>query len=345
MRLIYRYLLIPLFIAAVLLFMLAASPALANPGLTVAGAMLVTDVSPGQTLTHNITLTIGSADPATDIAVQVGGMTQSLDGTNDILDVSQDTGGYSARTFITVDKETLHLEPGVPQEVTATIQVPADVGDGGRYAMINIQTQRSGGQVGVITAANVPIAITIKDSQLIHTGQITALSTGNITSGQPVDIFTDFQNTGNHHFKIKGEVAVSSASGQILGTIAVPLTAGSLVPGMTRQLQAAFIPPGELAPGNYNISSKIMLDDGTVLDESTGRFEVKQAYVPPPGTIAALSVTPAAPAASSTAPASSSASSTPSAGTASRSNWMYPVLAVAGVIIVVLLVLLLRRKR
>jgi hypothetical protein len=171
------------------------------------------------------------------------------------------------------------------------------------------------------------------------------LSTGNITSGQPVDILTGFQNTGNHYFKIRGEVTVGSASGAVLDTIAVPLTASSLLPGMTRRLDASFIAPSELAPGKYTIGSKVMLDDGTVLDESTGSFEVKQAYVPPPGTIAALSVTPAVPAASSTAPASSSASSTPSAGTASGSKWMYPVLAVAGVIIVVLLVLLLRRKR
>jgi hypothetical protein len=286
-----------------------------------------------------MSVSIASADPAADMVVQVMGMNQSLDGVNNALMASEDTGPYSARSFITVDKSSFHLEPGGSQNVTATIQIPQDVGAGGRYAMINIVTQPKAGGAGVsfVAAVNVPIALTIKDSQLVHTGSITILSTGNITSGQPVAIFTDFQNTGNHHFKVQGEVTVSNASGQIMGTVAVPLTASSVLPGMTRQIPAAFIPQGELAPGDYTINSKVMLEDGTVLDEAAGSFEVEQAYTPPPGTVAEVSMTP-------TALATSSASSTPTAGTTAGVNWMYIVLGAAGVIIVVLLVLLLRRR-
>jgi hypothetical protein len=284
-------------------------------------------------------ISIGNADQATDITVQVLGMVQSPDSALGALMPSEDTGSYSARQFITLDKSSFHLEPGGSENVTATIQIPQDVGDGGRYAIINIMTEAVAGGPGVRFAAavNVPIFLTIKDSQLVHTGTITNLSTGNITSGQPVDIFTDFLNTGNHHFKVMAEVTVGNASGQIMGTVAVPLTASSVLSGMTRQIPAAFIPPGELAPGDYTISSKVMLEDGTVLDEAAGSFEVEQAYTPPPGTVAEVSMTP-------TALAASSASSTPTAGTTAGVNWTYIVLGAAGVIIVVLLVLLLRRR-
>ncbi len=279
-----RYLAVPLLVAVALmsLLTLAAPPASANPGLTVAGAILLADVSPGDRLTHKMTVSIGAADPATDIQVRVMGVSQSPNGNYELLEAPEDTGPYSARQFITVDKGSFHLEPGVPQDLTATIQVPQDIGAGGRYAIINIQTGPSGGQVGIITAVNVSVALTIKGSQLTHTGKITGLSAGDVASGKPVDILTGFQSTGNHHFRVKGEVTVRNAQGQSLDTIAIPLTSSSVLPGMSRELKAAFIPEGELAPGSYAISSRVMLEDGSLLDEASSTFQVKTAYMPPP---------------------------------------------------------------
>jgi hypothetical protein len=284
--------LLPVVPLVALLLALMAIPASANPGLTVSGAMLVTDVSPGGTLTHKMTVSIGNSDSATDITVQVAGMTQSLDGVNEPLPASEDISSYSARSFISVDKSSFHMEPGTSQEVTATVHIPQDVGDGGRYAIINIQTQAAGGAgINVITAANVPIALTIKGSQLVHTGKITELSIGNFTSRQPVNILTNFQNTGNHHFKVKGEVAVMNAQGQSMGTIFIPVTASSILPGMVRKLQATFMPTGELAPGTYTVSSKVMLEDGTVLDEADSTFKIKTPYAPPPA-VGNITLTP-----------------------------------------------------
>jgi hypothetical protein len=329
----------PAIIIVILLLTIIVFPVSANPGLKVDNALVLTDVSPGQVLIQKMTVSIASDDPATDITVSMAGVAQNPQGGFQLLDASQDTGPYSAREWVTVDISSFHLEPGVPQDLVATIQVPDDVSGGGHYAIINIATKPvATGGVGIITAVNVPVYLTIKDSQLIHTGTINNVSTGNITSGQPVAILTDFLNTGNHHFKIQGEVTISNASGEIMGTTAVSLTAGSLIPGMTRRLEAAFIPQGELAPGNYNISSKVMLEDGTVLDEASGSFEVEQAYTPPPGTVAALSATPAA----SNVPATSS---TQSPGAAAGINSTTLVVGVAaGAIIIFLLVLLLRRR-
>ncbi len=343
----FRRCLAALMLGAVVLALLLTLPASANPGLSVSGALMMADVSPGQTLTWPITVSFAADDPAADMVVQVMGINQSLSGVNDALAGSEDTYSYSARSFITINKSSFHLEPGVPQNLTATIQIPSDIGAGGRYAIINVATQPAAGSTGVsfVAAVNVPIVLTIKGSQLVHTGKITSLSTGNITSGQPVQILTDFQNTGNHHFKVKGEVAVSNSQGQIMGTVAVPLTASSVLPGMTRRLQAAFIPQGELAAGKYAISAKVMLEDGTVLDTVTGSFEVKQAYVPPTGTVAALS--PTAPAASlpaSIAAAASTPAATATTGSGGGMNSTVIIGIAAGVIIVVLLALLFRRR-
>jgi hypothetical protein len=266
-----------------LLSALIAIPASANPGLTVTNAVILATVAPGQTLTQKMAVSIAAADPAADMSVQVAGLNQFPNGGYELLDASHDTSEYSARQFVTVDKTSFHLDPGVPQELTATVQVPPDVGAGGRYAMIHIATKPAAGAgVSMLAAVDVPVYLTIKDSQLIHTGNITGLSTGDVASGQPVDITTGFQSTGNHHFKVKGEVTVRNAQGQTLDTISIPLTASSVLPGMLRELKAAFIPQGELAPGSYAISSRVMLEDGSLLDEASSTFEVKAPYVPPP---------------------------------------------------------------
>ena len=267
----------------VLLAALMPAPVSANPGLKVTNAAILADVSPGRTLTQVMTVSIASSDAATDIAVQVAGIAQSLSGGYVMLNATQDTGPYSAREWVSVDKSSFHLDPRGSKNVTATIQVPQDVGAGGRYAIINIQTQPvAGAGVNIVTAVNVPVYLTVKDTQLIHTGQITGLTIGNVTSGEPIDIATDFQNTGNHHFKVNGEVSVKNSQGQNLNTISLPVTSSSILPGMVRELEVAFIPSGDLAVGTYTVDSKVMLEDGTLLDEANTTFEAKAPYTAPP---------------------------------------------------------------
>jgi len=293
-RLPCRYLVFSLLVVLLLMLSvtLAAAPVSANPGLRVSGAILVTDVSPGDMFTHKMTVGTKDEDQPMDILVDVGAVRQSLDGGYQLLQASEDTGTYSARQFITLDKSSFHLEPGDSQDVIASIHIPENVGAGGRYAVINVHSQPTGqGQIGIVSAINIPIYLTIKGSQVLHTGKITQLTTSEVVSGQPVDILTTFQNTGNHHFKVKGEVTISNAAGETLDTIYLALTTSSMIPTMSRRLKATFIPEGELPLGVYSIKSKIMLEDGTVLDEASTKFEVGKPYVPPPPP-ASITLTP-----------------------------------------------------
>jgi len=72
-----------------------SNPSICNPGLSVIGSLIVANVTPGQTLTRTITMSIGSSDPATDLSVQVDGAAQSPQGTYMLLDAAHDTGQYS----------------------------------------------------------------------------------------------------------------------------------------------------------------------------------------------------------------------------------------------------------
>ncbi len=287
---------IPFLLAALVLLLyssLLATPALAGIKFAPFEAIRV-DVAPGETITHKMTVTLVETDQPVDMVVDVMGFGNSPDGSAQELEASKDTSLYSARSFITIDNPLFHMEPGEPQDFIATIDIPSDVGEGGRYAIIRIHQIQPPGvrQLGTLSAFNIPVYLTIKDSQLIHKGEITGVSAGETVSGQPVDIFTTFQNTGNHHFKTKGEVTISDAQGQVLDTIHVALSQKSVLPTMSRQLKAIFIPAAELPLGVYSVKSKLMLEDGVILDEAEGNFEVKEPYVPPPSP-ASLIVTPA----------------------------------------------------
>ena len=264
-----RYIMPALAAIIILAALPATAMAMANPGLRVENAICVADVSPGDTITHKMTLSLVETDSPMDLAVEV----------ND-LDNMKST--YSAKDFISVDKTSFHLEPGESQDVTATVHIPSDVGNGGRYAVIILRQKPTGTGVSAVVAVNVRLYLTIKDSQLIHEGEVTEVSAGEAVSGKPVDIFITFKNNGNHHFKFKGEVTVSDAQGEVLDTIYTALSPSSVIPSMSSKLEANFIPEKGLPLGNYFIKVRVMLEDGTILGEAEGSFEVKEPYVPPP---------------------------------------------------------------
>lgn len=276
-----RFISLALFIALIatsLSFFRAA----AATGITVSGAVLVATVTPGEILTHTITVTLGTNESLVDATIQIGGIGQTTEGTYILLDESNDNRGFSAREYISLDKHTLQLTPGVSQGVIATIRVPVDIEAGGRYALINIQTLPTGsGNIGIVSAVNIPVYLTVKNTGLIHRGNITSVATGNIISGTPIDILTTFRNTGNHHFKISSEVIIRDPDGELLETIFTSLTPTSVIPEMSREIRATFIPTKKLSPGKYPVRVKIIAEDGTLLDKVDTEFEVTIPLSPP----------------------------------------------------------------
>jgi len=245
-------------------------------------ASIKLNVTPGEKTTQQLALSLGKQGQTMAIAVDVEGLGTSLNGSPQGIAPVQDTGPYSARTFITVNKSSFQLKPGKSQNIIATIAVPANVGAGARFAIIYIHQQAPAGGKGAqsVSSFNIPVLLTIQGSTLTQTGKITGLSTSAITNGQPIQILTDFQNTGNMYFKVEGEVTISDAQGQTLGTLSIPLTANSTLPGAAREIVTNFTPTSALAVGTYTIYAKITLQDGTLLDELTGTFAITSAYVP-----------------------------------------------------------------
>ena len=235
-----------LFIALLgLLFFLSASPALASPGLTVShlgGKGLSPEVSPGESYSWTLLASIGKDDAATDVLIEVLGYGDGDSGVEPVLPEA-DKSTYSARTFIQPYKVTLHVEPGETKQVEVTVTIPSDVGSGGRYATLRFSTSAPEGEaVNIISAIVLPVKFTIKDSQLIHSGQVTGVTSGKAVSGQPIEIFTSFRNTGNHHFKIEGQIEIRDAGDNHIDT--VHITTSSPIPDGTKRIKTTYIPQG-----------------------------------------------------------------------------------------------------
>ena len=129
--------------------------------LKVEGARILLDVAPDTNYIYPMAVSINPTDTPSDYAVEVLGFGQSPEGGSYTpLTAAEDTGAYSARALITVESPVIHIEPGERRAFNATIRVPQNVGEGGRYALIYIHpAATAGGQGAFATAMIVPVML------------------------------------------------------------------------------------------------------------------------------------------------------------------------------------------
>jgi methionine-rich copper-binding protein CopC len=249
-------------------------------GIKVLGSIYTGTIAPGSSAVHTMTISTQPDDSPMDLSVDVLGLGQSGQQSNTGLSAEMDKSPYSARTFITVSPQTFHLDAGGSQEVKATIAVPQNVGDGGRYAILTIRNAPVGnGSTAIVTAISVPVVVTIADSALTLKGTITDVTVADVIPGQPIRITSALKNTGNFHYKVKNNVSVTDSAGKVVAEGGSGLSSRSIVPTFMQNYEVNVDTP--LPPGTYTASSKVSLDDGTVLDTKPTSFEVPANYIPP----------------------------------------------------------------
>ena len=265
--------------AVVLLCMVPAS------AIKMTGTKYVGSIAPGETTTFPMSIGIEPNENPSDMVMEVMGFGQSMTSEFVPLGPEDDTSPYSARKFISLDKTSLHLEPGTSERVNATITLPGDVGTGGRYAIIFIHAlpEKGAGQATLTTGMLVPVLITISGATQppAQTGSITGVEIGDLTIGQPVVITTTLKNTGNYHYRyMVNNVTLTDEKGTIVAEGSAQPWPNSIIPGNTLHYS---VEPDvkDLPAGTYTVTSKVLLADGKILDEKTTAFTVKADYVPP----------------------------------------------------------------
>jgi hypothetical protein len=256
-------------------------PVTADAGLTVSGSLAMFDVTPGETYVHTMTVSLGSgASAPVDVRIEARGLGQGLDGSIRPLLPEQDTSPNSARPLIrNIDVAEFQLSPGGSRVVTASIVVPSDFGSATRYAVLYVHAlPRDQGAVAFISAVNVPVVLSPAGVGSPESGQITDLSASSPDSGQSLTVQTTFQNTALRHFKALNEVTVTSTNHQVVLSSTTPLTDQSIVPGYARRFEVSLALP-DRPPGashwTYNVESKVLLEDGTVLTSQTTSFKLR----------------------------------------------------------------------
>jgi heme exporter protein D len=266
-------------IAAFTLIIILAIPA--SAGLLVTNAKIQESVSPGQTNTYVMKVTANSSE-AMDITVEVRGLGNYITGPIDPLTPENDLSPYTARTFITATPTSFHLEPWQSQDVTVTVNVPTEVGDGGRYAAIFIYTAPSGdGPIGVSAAVGAQVMLTIEGSNIILAGDITSIDIPEAVSEQLFEATVTLQNTGNYHYKLDCSGTVwNEDRSQMVGVSWPTDSIYNFIPTFTREIVVPLNISQELTPGTYFLDIEAYTEDGILLDTGTKSFVITDTYKP-----------------------------------------------------------------
>jgi len=261
MKMIYKN---PLVIAALvsIIFLLTIS-ALAS--LEVSGSFLEAEVSPGDSLSHEITVTLSDSNSSANISVDLLGYGQGIDGAVIGLQEEDDSSPYSARPYLNVSPARFELQPDIPQKVILDVKIPQEADSGGRYALAFIHTDPVGeSNVKIITGINVPVMLNIKDSEKLTTGAIESLTADEPISAKMVNTSLIFKNTGNTLYNILVEGWLEDKEGNILAETSKS-TFIPILPTFSREVRLRFSPAQELDPGTYVIEEVVKLEDNTTI--------------------------------------------------------------------------------
>jgi hypothetical protein len=280
--------------AAVLLFgqgglAHAASPSVApapsgptgNEMLSVQPSIISVSVKPGGSTSAQLTL---RAAVALDLTIKSQGLAQATDGSFKSVADTDDTSPYSARTMVTASPRSVHIQPGDTVKLDVNIAVPADVGDGTRYAVVTITGQPA--TASPSASANVGFAVELGASAIVQisgttqnrVGTIKTISVGQALPGQPLPVSVSFLNTGDTHYgaqpdELQTTGTLQDATGAVLATSSADGNNLSVIPTFSRDIALPMTPAKPLVDGEkYHIEVGVGLKDGTVLDRKTLDF-------------------------------------------------------------------------
>ena len=235
-------------LAVIILLLLCTAPSAA---IGVMGAKYVGTIAPGGTDTHVVTIDIGAGEPATDVGVTVAGFGQNPSGIYSPLSPANDLNPYSARSFITLDNSTIHLQPGTEPERNGDDHSSAECRHG-RQVCDPLYLFTPGEQAHSQRQLLCPYSLPLPERHPHKTGSILQIDTGTLTTGQPITITTTFKNTGNYHYYNGiNEVNVTDSNGNFIANASTTPLIYAIIPGNTVQF-VAHPNVTNLQPGNLH---------------------------------------------------------------------------------------------
>jgi len=263
---------------------------LPSAGLNVSPPIIKTEVDPGQHISTEVNISVSSDETGGNYTIEALGFGFTPEGASWALKADQDKSPYSARTFLNINPTNIYLEPGKSGKVLIEADIPENVGEGGRYALLQIHsspTPRDATGASISLMLNIPVLFTIPGTKMI-TGEITSLKfsepkiklDGTKEEEAPLsamqNITVDFKNTGNYHYKARAMAELVDESGHILTNATSSASINSIIPTFTSEFKLSLIPSVQLKPGSYAIKSTVSnADDGTEIASKEMKFDIK----------------------------------------------------------------------
>jgi hypothetical protein len=224
------------------------------------------NIQAGGTISYAVLAGVPWDGEPVDLLVDVMGINQRSDLQFVAVEPVKDTYAYSARKYTLVSSPEIHVDKGNKKQIILTLQVPADAGSGGRYAMVVVHTLPGKN----VTAAdyNIPVFLTLLGTSQTVSGSITSLDAGTASAGQPVIINTGYKNTGNiHQINVANTITISGADGNAIFTNTTTLDT-ALLPDKSYTF---ILQPDtrNLPAGTYTVASRVTANGKELMDRKT----------------------------------------------------------------------------
>jgi hypothetical protein len=216
----------------------------AGQALEIAPPVINLKANPGQSITTQISIRGVSNEPLL-VTGQVNDFTAAgEDGTPKILLEDDEANPYSLRSWINPLPELL-LEPKKVENMTITINVPANAAPGGYYGVVRFTgTPPELKDTGVSLSASLGSLLFIRVNGNAKEGLDVEEFSANQGGGAgwlfestPINFLERLKNTGNTHLQPAGQITITDMFGQKVATVNVNLPPRNILPQSTRKFE------------------------------------------------------------------------------------------------------------
>lgn len=239
----FKYLIV--FIFAVL-FVLPVYAQNTGEGLTISPPISDLSLKPGDVSEQTIRIT-NPTDKLMEIYPQVQNFRAKGEGGEpDFYPASNDESKFSLASWIKFSQSKVALTPEQVAEFKYRITVPIDAEPGGHYGVIFFateppKTEANSNQVSVASKIGSLVLVRIP-GDINENGKITDFSANKFFFKGPVLFTTRIQNSGNIHFKPKGQIIIKNWQGKSIESIEFNGISGNVLPDSTRKFEENWQP-------------------------------------------------------------------------------------------------------
>lgn len=249
--------------------------------LMVSGVVFSPEVNAGDHVRHEIVITLKDSENATDLTANISYWNQTIDGSNNPIEEGDINGQYSAKDFLTITPNSIHLEPGSIEKFIIEGDIPSDATSGGKYAIVTLKQppkeyiagNGKTGRINTVIAYQILIMIKVM-GEITQTGEITDLSIEEPTSSSQQNVAMILKNTGNFHYKPDINIAIKDKDGKIVANTTL-IRDSSIFPQFSNRFSFSLTPDHELEPGRYDVEARVYLKDGTQIASKEKEITIK----------------------------------------------------------------------